>query len=163
MLEMQVQMLASQGVTNRKEITDAYRYLGVDPGHLHLISDDHILGAFRSRLQDISPAAVEETRNALRIIGRSRNSERIKQEASNAIETYDQALSWLGIDEGQPDDFVVTMFTIKVRILPAARFQRSLELDACNSLRSSTQRNSPGLILNRLGTTPQTSTLPEEL
>lgn len=113
-LGTQVQLLASQGQTNRKEVAHAYRYLGMDPKHAHILSDDHILGVFRSRLLDISPAAVEEARHNLRIIGNGRNSERIRQEASNAIETYSQALSWLGLDESQPEDFIVTMYTIKV-------------------------------------------------
>lgn len=116
-LETQVQIFASQGHTNRREVEEAYRFIGMEPSHAHHITDDHIIGQFKSRLADISPSAVIETRNALRIIGFARKSKKIEEEASNAIETYNQALSWLGLMEEQPDDFVVTMYTIKVGII----------------------------------------------
>ena len=109
-----MQLLASQGQANRQEVVKAYRYLGMDPKHAHVLSDDHIIGQFRARLQDIGPAMIEETRNMLRIIGHARNSDKIKQEASNAIETYSQAMSWLDLEEGHADDFVVTMYSVKV-------------------------------------------------
>lgn len=114
MLQTQAQLLASEGYTNRQEVANAYHYIGMDPAHGRALGEDMIIAQFRSRLQDLGSAAVEETRNALRVIGHARNSELIKQEASNAIETYAQAMSWLGLDEGQPDEFVVTMYGVKV-------------------------------------------------
>jgi ubiquitin carboxyl-terminal hydrolase 25/28 len=116
-LETQVQIFASQGYSNRREVEEAYRFIGMDPSHAQQINDDHIIGQFRSRLADISPSAVVDTRNALRIIGSARKSKQIEEEATNAIETYSQALSWLGLMEDQPDDFVITMYTIKVGIV----------------------------------------------
>jgi ubiquitin carboxyl-terminal hydrolase 25/28 len=116
-LETQVQIFASEGYTNRREVEEAYRFIGMEPSHAHHITDEHIIGQFKSRLADISPSAVIDTRNALRIIGFARNSKKIQEEASNAIETYSQALSWLGLMEDQPDDFVITMYTIKVGII----------------------------------------------
>jgi ubiquitin carboxyl-terminal hydrolase 25/28 len=116
-LETQVQIFASQGYTNRSEVEQAYRFIGVDPSHAHHITDDHIIGQFRSRLSDISPSAVQDTRNALKIIGFARKSKRLEEEASNVIETYSQALSWLDLTEDQPDDFVITMYTLKVSIM----------------------------------------------
>ncbi|KAF2176396.1 cysteine proteinase [Zopfia rhizophila CBS 207.26] len=113
MLGEHVQMLASQGHTNRKEVAKAYSALGIDPAHSAHLTDDIIIGQFRARLQDIAPSAVEGTRNMLRVIGAARHSELIQLEASNAIRTYSQALSWLDLDEGQPDEFVETMFTVK--------------------------------------------------
>ncbi|KAF2657809.1 cysteine proteinase [Lophiostoma macrostomum CBS 122681] len=121
LLETQVQLLASNGQTNRKEVASAYRSLGMDPKHAHVLGDDHIIGQFKARLQDISPAAAEETRNNLRVIGNARNSEKIKLEASNAIETYEQALSWLDLVPEQADEFVETMYGIKVNDNPANR------------------------------------------
>lgn len=78
-----VQILASQGQTNRKEVASAYAYLGIEPGHANHLTDDIIIGKFRARLQDISPAVIEETRSALRTIGNARQSDKIIQEASN--------------------------------------------------------------------------------
>jgi ubiquitin carboxyl-terminal hydrolase 25/28 len=113
-LNTQVAILASQGVSNRKDVANAYRFIGMDPGHAYMLTDDHIIGQFKSRLQDIGPAAVEETRNALRIIGNARNSDRIRQAASNAIETYEQALGWLGLDDNVQDEYITAMYGMKV-------------------------------------------------
>ncbi|KAF2278384.1 cysteine proteinase [Westerdykella ornata] len=113
-LETYVQVLASEGYASRQEVAKAYRILGMDINSHSSESDDNIIGVFRSRLQDISPDAVQEARNALRVIGGARMSEKIRQAASDTIETYDQALSWLGLDEDQTDDFVLSMYTYKV-------------------------------------------------
>lgn len=83
MLEEKVQMLASEGQTNRKEITTAYSYFGIDLSHITLLSDDVVIGRFKSRMQDTSPAYEEETRQMLRIIGQARGSSKILQEASS--------------------------------------------------------------------------------
>ena len=130
MLEEKAQILASQGQTNRREVAKAYKYFGIDPVHSAHLSDEIIVGQFRARLQDISPALEDETRNMLRIIGQARQSSQILQEASNgersilfgdmqpltftAIETYAQALSWLDVDAETLDEFVQAMFAFKV-------------------------------------------------
>jgi ubiquitin carboxyl-terminal hydrolase 25 len=114
-LGTQVAILASQGLTSKRDLESAYRYFGIDPGHAHLIGDDHIVGTFRARLADISPAMAEESRKQLRVLGDARNSDRIRAEAAEAIETEAQALSWLDLDPGAADDFVQTMFSLKVR------------------------------------------------
>jgi ubiquitin carboxyl-terminal hydrolase 25/28 len=113
-LEMQVAMLGSQGFTSRREVDTAYRYFGIEPAHAIHINDEHIIGTFKSRLSDMSPSMAEETRRQLRIIGDARNSASIKAEAADALETYEQALSWLDLSDGQADDFVVTMVSLKV-------------------------------------------------
>jgi ubiquitin carboxyl-terminal hydrolase 25/28 len=112
-LEIQVQMLASKGHSNRKEVNNAYLYLAMDPRHAHVLGDEHIIGQFRARLQDIGPGAVQETRNMLRIIASARNSERIRQEASSAIETYSQALNCLDAQEETDDDVIITCYSLK--------------------------------------------------
>lgn len=114
-LEMQVAMLGSQGFTSRREVDDAYRYFGIEPSHAIHLNDEHIIGTFKSRLSDISPSLVEETRRQLRMIGDARNSTTIQAEASNALETYEQALSFLDLTHEQQDDFVPTMVSLKVR------------------------------------------------
>ncbi|KAF2737905.1 cysteine proteinase [Polyplosphaeria fusca] len=113
-LNSQVAVLASQGLTDRKDVHAAYKYFGLSLDHIELLSDDFIVSQFRSRLQDISSSMAQEAREKLRIIGHARHSQLMLQEASDAIETYEQALSWLGLDSSQPDDFVVTMFGVKI-------------------------------------------------
>lgn len=119
-LEMQVAMLGSQGFTSRREVGAAYRYFGIEPAHAMHLNDEHIIGVFKSRLSDMSPSMAEETRRQLRIIGDARDSTVIRAEAAGALETYEQALSWLDLSETQPDDFVSTMFTLKTQDNPSS-------------------------------------------
>lgn len=115
LLQSEVAILASQGLFTRDEITSAYRSLGIDPSHAHALSDEIITNQFKSRLSDIPSHQVEEARKALRIIGEARNSDIIKREASMSIETYEQALAWLDLENNDTstDDFVISMVTLK--------------------------------------------------
>ncbi|KAF2130143.1 ubiquitin C-terminal hydrolase-like protein [Dothidotthia symphoricarpi CBS 119687] len=117
-LQTQVAILASEGLVSRREAYAAYRYFGIEPAHANAINDDHIIGVFKSRLSDISPSLVEEARKQLRIIGDVRDSALIRAEAADSLETYEQALSWLNLDPGQPDDFVEALYTIKLQDSP---------------------------------------------
>lgn len=114
-LQIQVATYGSQGFTSRRELDAAYKSFGIEPAHAKHLNDEHIIGTFRSRLSDISPHMAEDARRQLRIIGDARNSETIRAEASDALETYEQALSWLDLTEEVADDFVVTMVSLKVR------------------------------------------------
>jgi len=113
-LQGEVAMLASQGRFKRSEVALAYRYFDMNPAHAHILNDEHITGVFRSRLGDISPATAEESRRQLRIIGYARGSNTIIQAASDTIETYEQALSWLDMEQSTADDFVPTMYASKI-------------------------------------------------
>ncbi|KAF1956591.1 cysteine proteinase, partial [Byssothecium circinans] len=121
LLRTEVAVLESQGCCTRKDVTAAYQYIGIEQKLIGTINDEHIINVFRSRLSDISPVALEETRRNLRVIGHARKSEAILRAASDTIETYEQALSWLDLDATAADDFVRTMFTIKTGDNPANR------------------------------------------
>jgi ubiquitin carboxyl-terminal hydrolase 25/28 len=118
-LQDQVAILASQGRFKRSEVALAYRYFDMNPAHADILNDAHITGVFRSRLGDISPATAEESRRQLRIIGYARGSNDIIQAASDTIETYEQALSWLDMEKSHADDFVPTMYASKISDNPA--------------------------------------------
>lgn len=113
-LQIQVTTLMSQGLPNRSEVDQAYRNIGIEPAHGYTLSDEFVINQVRSRLPDLAPLARDDLRRKLLIIGVARDSDMIKREASEAINTYEEALSWLELDAAQPDDFVRTMFTIKV-------------------------------------------------
>lgn len=119
MLQTQVSLMASRGVTSKRDLDTAYKSFGIDPAHARVIGDDHIIGSFRARLADISPAQADEARRQLRILGNARDSDRIRAEAADAIETYEQAMAWFDLEKGQPDDFVTTMFTLKTHDNPS--------------------------------------------
>ncbi|KAF3047478.1 ubiquitin-specific protease ubp2 [Didymella heteroderae] len=118
-LQYDVALLASRDIPNRRDLENAYRSIGLDPVHGSTLSDQFIIDQTRSRLPDISPPQRQELRRHLRIIGNARDSEMIQREASESIDTYDEALSWLDLDQSQPDDFIRTMFTIKVADNPS--------------------------------------------
>ena len=126
MLEMQVSILASNGLTSKRDLDAAYRFFGIEPAHAGVIGDDHIIGSFRARLSDISPSQIDGTRKQLRVLGDARNSDKIRSEAADAIETFEQAISWFELEPNASDDFVATMFSLKVRHLVSLRMQLAL-------------------------------------
>ncbi|KAL9094849.1 MAG: hypothetical protein Q9165_002798 [Trypethelium subeluteriae] len=131
-LQTKVATLASQDQISRKDVTKAYKYFGIDENHLEIVTDDHILGLFQSRLPDIPYAQESEMRDMLRTLARARNSALLSNAASDTIETYSQALSWLGAEESTPDDFILTLFKMKVDESPSHRetAQKAVQLVA---------------------------------
>lgn len=139
MLETQVSILASNGVTSKHDLDAAYKYFGIDPAHAGVIGDEHIIGSFRARLSDMSPLLADEARKQLRVLGDARNSENIRAEAADAIETFEQAMAWFELDTNATDDFVTTMFTLKTQDNPSclenARKALSIVVDKRQSQR----------------------------
>jgi ubiquitin carboxyl-terminal hydrolase 25/28 len=114
MLGTQVAVLASQGFVSKRDLERAYQYFGIDPSHANVISDEHVIGSFRARLSDISPLQVDEARKQLRVLGDARNSDNIRAEAAGSIETYEQAIAYFETEHDTQDDFITTMYTLKV-------------------------------------------------
>ncbi|PVI06943.1 cysteine proteinase [Periconia macrospinosa] len=117
-LQEEVAMLASQDCVSRKDLEHAYRYFGIDPTHTSFITDEHIIGVFRSRMSDMGPNVANELRKHLRTIGQARDSEAIRVAANDTIETYEQALSWLSLEHHHEDDMVRTMYSVKTEENP---------------------------------------------
>lgn len=113
-LTTQVLILASRGHINRQEAKKAYEYFDINPRVADSLDDEHILQVFRARLPDIGPGQAQDARNTLRLIAYARNSDKIRQEASNTIDTYAQAWNYLGLGDEFPDDFVPTMVKVKL-------------------------------------------------
>ncbi|KAF2758157.1 cysteine proteinase [Pseudovirgaria hyperparasitica] len=112
-LATEVQILASQGQVNRKQVRQAYKYFNIDPD-MSQTSDTFIINQYRARLADVSSNQERDMREMLRILGSARQSNEILHEASNSLETYAQALSWLDVQDNIADEFIVTMATIKL-------------------------------------------------
>lgn len=127
-LETEAAMITSLGTPNRREIEDAYRALGIEPAHGAGLTDNFLIDQARSRLPDISPSQREELRRHLKVIGFARNSEAIRREANESIDTYEDAVRWLDFDPSGPDDFVCTMFAIKVCLQQRLPIERSLTM-----------------------------------
>jgi ubiquitin carboxyl-terminal hydrolase 25 len=120
---------------DQAHLEEAFRYFGLDPRIYTTIGDDEIIGNYRSRLGSVPVYQEEEMRRMLRIIGDARQSEAILAEASNgmiefvskqktlclsnfivAVETFAQAISWLGVEENTDDDLIVTCYSMKVSL-----------------------------------------------
>ncbi|KAI9797872.1 MAG: ubiquitin-specific protease ubp2 [Piccolia ochrophora] len=111
-LETKVAMMESSGQVGMKDLRRAYEYFGLDINDKTL-QDDHIIGVFHSRVSD-APRQEEDMRQHLRVIGMARQSDTIKAVASNKLSTYEDALTWLGIEDTTDDEWVLSYLTIRL-------------------------------------------------
>ena len=148
-LQTQAAIEASSGNISLKDIRTAYKDLGLDFNH-QFLDDDTIIGSFQARVSD-APRQEPELRRALQIIGQSRLSEKIQSMASKGsfqshkpiqtslskrvdthemavITNYEQALLWLGAAEDINDEFLVSLYEVKVSFwINYTEFSRSSE------------------------------------
>jgi ubiquitin carboxyl-terminal hydrolase 25 len=103
----------SKGLYDEQALWDSYRSFGLDLHDDGSYDDSYILGIFESRLQDMKKHE-RDLREKLRIIGCYRGSRNIIDTAENAINTYEQALLFLGADESVSDDQITALFGAKV-------------------------------------------------
>lgn len=115
-LDTKVAIEASQNRISLKDVRTAFKELGLEPRANY--EDDTIIGTFQSRVSD-APKQEAEMRRALKIIGQSRRSEKIELVASQAVTNYEQALFYLEADEGLTDEFIVSMYTVKLDQIPS--------------------------------------------
>jgi ubiquitin carboxyl-terminal hydrolase 25 len=101
----------SSGRVSVDDIKSAYLALGLDPSIP--MDEETIIGTFKSRVTD-APRQEEELRRCLRIVGGDMNSRRIEDFAADTVHTYEQALNWLGATPEMGDDFITSMYSLKV-------------------------------------------------
>ncbi|MCJ1432616.1 ubiquitin-specific protease ubp2 [Xylographa pallens] len=116
-LQTKVAIEASSGKFSVRDLREAYQSLGLDIRSL-FYDDDTVIGSFQSRIAD-APRQEPDLRRALYMIGEHRKSVRIQHVASNDVKTYEQALSWLGATDDMVDEFLVSMYGVKVHESPA--------------------------------------------
>ena len=80
----------SEGKISLKDVRNSYSELGLTPN----LDDDTIIGAFNARLSD-SPKQEAQIRRSLKIIGQSRNSDKIQVVASNSTLVHALSMIWL--------------------------------------------------------------------
>ncbi|KAF2207210.1 hypothetical protein CERZMDRAFT_71801 [Cercospora zeae-maydis SCOH1-5] len=95
-LQTSLALVESRGLISRRDLAAAYRYLDISPTDAQTSDDERILNLFYVRISDSGPEAKEEARHALRKIGIVRQSQRLIRAAEQTIETYEEALDWLG-------------------------------------------------------------------
>ena len=112
-----------------QDIAEAYKYLNITPNDF--TSDQYIINAYRSRLEDTSASNQPQLKQMLLRLGNARQSQRLLDAATDgkttvdkvncahsltwtAMETYEQALAWLGAEASWPDESILTLHTAKV-------------------------------------------------
>lgn len=115
-LDTKVAIEASKNRISLRDVKAAYKELGLDSRAD--FEDDTIIGTFQSRISD-APKQEAEMRRALKIIGQNRQSEKIQHVASQAVTNYEQALLYLEAFAHFSDDFIMSMYTVKVDQLPS--------------------------------------------
>ncbi|KAF2096480.1 cysteine proteinase, partial [Rhizodiscina lignyota] len=145
-LGVKIALLRSDGYNTKKEIAAAYRYFGLDVNLRFTHGDDHIAGLYSSRLGSVPLSQHAECREQLRVIATARGSRTLMEIASNELETYDQALSYLDANASLPDDFVSSLFVTKTADDPASIDMARKALGIIANARNSTYLK--GLLAN---------------
>lgn len=78
-MQLRAVLEESEGKFSLKDVRDSYSELGLTPN----LDDDTIIGAFNARLSD-SPKQEVQLRRALKVVGQSRDSDKIQVVASNS-------------------------------------------------------------------------------
>jgi ubiquitin carboxyl-terminal hydrolase 25 len=143
----------SAGKFDAGQLNDAYRYFSLSPQDENL-TDDYIIGNFRSRLED-SVKHEADMRAHLKIIGLHRQSRKIQDVASDgklpnrappqsqsqltsltALRTYEQALAFFEAPPTLADEFFPSLYATKVSNLIAFSISRRPWLSTQSHLNS---------------------------
>jgi len=118
---MKVATLQSQDLVSRRDITTAYRYFGMDLTRANSTPDERIIGLFQARQQDLGPAGAEEARQQLYKVAVARNSQLIMNASRQSVDTYEDALAWLGngANKSFADDSLLAVLATKEEESPA--------------------------------------------
>lgn len=115
-LQMKVATPQSQHIVSRRDLTAAYRFLNISPAESKLISDAQVIERYQAQQPDLSAHTQQEAREHLYKIAVSRNSPLLMNASRQSVETYDDALSWLGngVNKDTPDEGILAVLAIKV-------------------------------------------------
>ena len=114
---MKVALLRSENVLSRRDINAAYSAFNIPFRDRESISDSKIIDHFHSHTEDQGEVAQLESREHLYKLGVHRQSDQLINASRQSVETYQDALSWLGngVNEETPDDFLISISSTKVR------------------------------------------------
>lgn len=113
---MKVATLQSQDVVSRRDLSAAYRYLNIHGSDASKLADERILELFQAQQPDLGPVQADEARQALYKIGSSRQSRILINASQQSVDTYEDALSWLGngASKETSDDALLAIVGVKV-------------------------------------------------
>ena len=113
---MKVATLQSQDIVSRRDISAAYRYFNIPLSEAKNIEDHRILELFQAQQPDLGPAAQEGSRAHLYKIGVSRQSSLLLNASRESVDTYEDALAWLGngVTKDTADEGILAVLAIRV-------------------------------------------------
>lgn len=111
-LQIKVATLASENIVSRRDLSAAYRALGVASSE----SDERVLNLYHVLISDAGSAQQDDARQALYKIGLARGSQRLIKAAQQTMDTYEDALAWLGngASKDTADDMLLSLVALKV-------------------------------------------------
>ncbi|TKA52384.1 hypothetical protein B0A55_13194, partial [Friedmanniomyces simplex] len=116
-LQTKVVMLHSQDLVSRRDLSAAFRYLGVQVPKVGStpLTDEYILDCFTARQSSVSTAVAEQNREALQKIAIARSSQKLLKASKQSVDTYEDALAWLGPEatKDTPDDLLLALAATK--------------------------------------------------
>lgn len=115
-LQMKVAMLQSQNTISRRDVNAAYSAFSILPQDRNTISDQEIIDRFQALLGDQAPAAQQRSREHLYALGAHRDSTFLINASRQSVETYEDALTWLGngVTKDTPDEALIAVYGLKV-------------------------------------------------
>lgn len=115
-LQMKVAMLESQDTVSRRDINAALSAFSILPREKDHISDQNIINRFQALIGDQSAPAQQQSRDHLFKLGIYRNSSILINASRQSVDTYEDALTWLGngVSKDTPDDALLAVYNLKV-------------------------------------------------
>ena len=116
---MKVATLKSQDIVSRRDVSAAYRFFNVTPAESKTTEDSRILQLYQARIPDSGPQTQQEAREHLYKLGVIRNSNLLINASRQSVDTYEDALSWLGngVNKDTSDDNILAVVAIKVSMI----------------------------------------------
>lgn len=114
---MKVAMLESQNTVSRRDVTAAFSAFSILPRERNVVTDQEIIDRFQALLPDQSQTAQQQSREYLYKLGAYRNSTALINASQQSVETYEDALTWLGngVTKDSADESLLAVLQLKVR------------------------------------------------
>lgn len=127
---MKVATLESQNVVSRRDVNTALNALNIPRSSRNTITDGEIIDHFQSLLADQAPSAQQRSREHLYKLGAFRNSTFLINASRQTVETYEDALAWLGngVTKDTPDESLLAVYDMKVSCCIVTSLTRDVTL-----------------------------------
>jgi ubiquitin carboxyl-terminal hydrolase 25 len=120
-LILKLTLLKSEGFYSKRDVLDALRHFRFEANinSLQYLDEQHVKGTYMNYIEATAVHTHAESREKLRVIAKAMNSKMLEDVAASEVETYEQALEFLGGDATTPDDtFADVLFTVKTADSP---------------------------------------------